>query len=233
MPTSDPPPPPKPAPETSRSRLTYAVACGAVVVIAYLGWKRSKIDTEAPPPAPTPSANASALPAVSIGAMPWATPRMKREQLRAKILTAILDDASVPLEPTTPPKEDEPEGDGGEHEHRNLTLGLPGVPAVNFPTEYMAEIYKTQLGPLTRKCFEAAREKKPDAGGAVTVRYVVVGAPGVGGIVEDATVDESTLDDDFEDCVHESVLTLSFDRAPDQGGWKEAGFVMEFGKDGG
>jgi hypothetical protein len=108
------------------------------------------------------------------------------------------------------------------------------VPAANFPTEYIADIYREQLGPMTRACFDAAKARRPDAGGMVLLRYVVVAAPNVGGIVEDATIDESTLDDpELEQCIHESVLTLTFDRAPDRGGWKEAGFAMKLEADGG
>jgi hypothetical protein len=187
------------------------LALGAVVVavIAAVEWKR-------------PLERAPAVPSAAPLDVP--TQRMRRETLRAKILTAILDEASAP-----PPKEKE--GEAGEH-RRVLTKALVGVPNVAFPPEYMARIEKAQLAPLARKCFEAARAKKPDAHGEITVRYVVVAAPSVGGVVEDATVDESTLDDDdLEECIHESALELTFDGARNEGGWKEASFTMSFGAD--
>lgn len=197
------------------------------------------------------SASASALASASTGVP---TPeRLRRDELRAKILEVLMSEGGVAEPPARPAlsvrsapsalsarpapsarsaPSAHPAGD--EREERDLTVGLTGVPAANFPTEYIAEIYRDQLGPMTRACFEAARARNPDAGGQVLVRYVVVAAPGVGGIVEDATVDESSLaDDELETCIHESVLTLTFDRAPDEGGWKEAGFVMALGADGG
>ena len=149
------------------------------------------------------------------------TQRMRRETLRTKILTAILDEASAP-----PPPAKEAPG-------RALTKALVGVPSVSFPTEYIAGIERGQLDVLTRKCLEAARAKKPDAQGEIRVRYVVLSAPNIGGVIEDATVDESSLDDDLEECIHESFLELTFDPAPRQGGWQEAGFEMAFGSDGG
>lgn len=204
------------------------------------------------------SASASALASASTGVP---TPeRLRRNELRAKILEVLMSEGGVAEPPARPAPtvgstpsagstsahsapsagstsantapSAHPAGD--EREERDLTVGLTGVPAANFPTEYIAEIYRDQLGPMTHACFEAARARNPDAGGQVLVRYVVVAAPGVGGIVEDATVDESSLaDDELETCIHESVLTLTFDRAPDEGGWKEAGFVMALGADGG
>jgi hypothetical protein len=194
---------------TSGSRLLLALGAVVVAVIAALEWKR--------PLERTPVVPSAAPPDVP-------TQRMRRETMRAKILTAILDEASAP-----PAKEKEAEE--GEH-RRVLTKALVGVPNVSFPAEYMARIEKGQLAPLARKCFGAARAKKPDAHGEITVRYVVVAAPNVGGVIEDATVDESTIgDDDLDECIHESALELTFDGAPNQGGWKEAGFTISFGSD--
>jgi hypothetical protein len=190
-----------------------AVVVAVIAVIAAVEWKR-------------PLERAPAVP--SAAALDVPTPRMRRETQRAKILTAILDEASAP-----PKKEEKKDEEKGEH-HRVLTKALVSVPNVSFPAEYMARIEKGQLAPLARKCFEAARAKGPDAHGEITVRYVVVAAPKVGGVVEDATVDESSIDDDdLEECIHESALELTFDGAPNEGGWKEAGFVMSFGADGG
>lgn len=189
----------------SGSRLLLALGGVVIGVIAVVEWKRPLERTP-----PVPSAAPLDVP----------TQRMLRETLRAKILTAILDEASAPPPPPVPT-----EGHG-----RVLTKALVGVPNVSFPAEYITRIEKGQLTPLIRHCFEAARAKKPDLHGEIRVRYVVVATPNVGGVIEDATVDESSIeDDDLEECIHESALELTFDGAPSQGGWKEATFAMSFG----
>lgn len=196
---------------SSGRRLAALLGVLIVAVVGFVLWKRPAEST------PSGSASASALPP------DLPTIRMRREMLRTKVLTAILDEASAP------PPRTEPERKG-----RSLTKALVGVPEVHFPDIYAAYVYAKLLAPLTRKCIQEAQARKPSAGasesGSVSVRYVVVSAPRLGAYVEDATVDESSLDDDdLEECIHEGALDLTFDPAPEQGGFEENAVVRPFG----
>lgn len=207
-------------------RLGVAIGALAVVgIVAWFGWGRG---------APGPDTRVDA----GGGVEDASAARARREEMRARIVRALTSDvasseassaAAASAAPVVAASAAPANANATEHAPRDLTRGLKGVPASNLPTAYIADIYKEQLGPLTRACYEAARSRNPDAGGTVMISYIVVGAPNVGGIIDDANVDESSLSDpEFETCIHESVLSLTFDRAPNEGGWKEAGFAMEF-----
>ena len=115
-------------------------------------------------------------------------------------------------------------------------LSAPGAPAEEAAAEapppepikrelpplerdYIQSVVSEDLLPIARECYESALEDEPELAGKLVVRFTIVGDPSVGGIVEDAVLDEtSTLrHPGLSECMTESTASLLFE-PPEDGG---------------
>jgi hypothetical protein len=76
-----------------------------------------------------------------------------------------------------------------------------------------------EIVPLLAECYEATLEQHPEAVGRVRVRFNIVGAEDVGGLVETAEIEEADESmsgyPDFDECLVQTILSLQF--APPEG----------------
>jgi hypothetical protein len=94
--------------------------------------------------------------------------------------------------------------------------------AAQLPTldrEYVREAIKEQLVPVAVDCYNTALQQDPKLGGKLVMNFTIIGVEEVGGVVEEADIDEeSTLDSEFvRECLRESLMTVTFEPPPDGG----------------
>jgi hypothetical protein len=124
---------------------------------------------------------------------------------------------------------------GREH---NLKPAAPGSAAPSqsaaallpsLDPSYVREAIKEQLVPVAVDCYNTALQQDPELGGKLILRFTIVGVEEIGGVVEEAEVDEeSTLDSEFvRECLRESVMDVTFEPPPD-GGRVEVSYPLTF-----
>jgi hypothetical protein len=91
---------------------------------------------------------------------------------------------------------------------------------------YIREVVRSDLFPMVRGCYEEMLTRK-DAGGTLVMSFKIVGDENIGGIVEEADVEnEGGLDDEkLTTCIRESTMSLAF-RPPPRGGWVTVKYPM-------
>jgi hypothetical protein len=100
--------------------------------------------------------------------------------------------------------------------------------------QYIKDRIQEDLVPVARECYESALEDDPELGGKLLMKFTIIGAEEVGGVVEDASIDElgSDLRNPFlEECMRESLMAVSFDEAPEDGGRVEVTYPFAFASD--
>lgn len=206
-----------------------AVAAGSFTVFAMFG--RSAIRGDSPIPASVDtSKNAkvapperSAVRAPSAEGAPamrgevrhavgTVVDRNLRETVRARLM--------VPLE-----------AEGVERDpHTGLTIpkGTNG-PSHNLSREYLQTRIREDFYPMAMACYETALAVEPALSGKVVVDFMIVGDPKVGGIVDQAKINERTTiaDTKMTDCLRESMLSMVF-APPDNNGWVTVTYPFEF-----
>lgn len=181
---------------------------------------------EAIPPSPPPSTNEVEQP-ISPRPEPSATTpepstaprnrnRMARDLKREQIWSAL--DRAHDLQPAAPGSAAPAEQDADR---------LP-----QLDPQYIRTAISEQLLPIVRECYDSALEDDPKLEGKLEVEFTIIGAEDIGGVVEDATIDEaSTLDSEFvRECVRESLMTVTFEPPPD-GGRLVVSFPVRFAPD--
>ena len=176
---------------------------------------RGSASTPAPPPAPAEAPVEVPAPATRDGdkAGPSKSQRMsrdlKREQIWSKLRDAHELDAPTPGSPA--PAKDQ----------------LEGLPQLD--PEYIQSAIREQLVPVAIECYESALEDDPELAGQLLVEFTIVGAEEVGGVVEDALIqDDSTLENAFvRECIRESVMAVSFE-PPEAGGQVKVVYPLNF-----
>src|SRR5579871_452447 len=98
-----------------------------------------------------------------------------------------------------------------------------------------------EMLPLLKECYDLARAKRPDLAGRLKLRFDIVGAPGLGGIVERAEVvhrpapdggaAEELADATLEEWVQASVESLTFP-PPSSNGRVTVSYPFVFATDG-
>jgi hypothetical protein len=126
------------------------------------------------------------------------------------------------------------EGQGFEVDpHTGLTLpaGSSG-PSHNLSKEYLQTRMREDFFPLARACYVSALAKAPTLRGQIVVDFMIVGDAKVGGIVDQAKInDRSTITDaEFTGCIRESMLSMVF-APPDDNGWITVTYPFKFSPD--
>jgi hypothetical protein len=124
----------------------------------------------------------------------------------------------------------------------NLKPAAPGSAAPSssaaslLPTldrNYVREAIRKQLVPVAEDCYNTVLTKHDaKAGGELIMKFTIIGVDEVGGVVEEAAIDEaSTFDNEFmRECMRESVMTVTFPPPPD-GGRVEVRYPFTFSAD--
>ena len=91
-------------------------------------------------------------------------------------------------------------------------------PTGTLPKEYIRETVLDEAFPLVKECYDNLLEKDPDAVGRVVLQFAIMGDESVGGIVDEVKFSEDSelQDEDFRECVAQSMMSTVFD--PPQGG---------------
>lgn len=128
---------------------------------------------------------------------------------------------------------------GREH---NLKPAAPGSAAPSpsaasllpsLDPKYIRETIKDQLVPVMVDCYNTVLTTEDDqAGGKLIMNFTIVGVEEVGGVVEEAEIDEaSTLQNEFmRECLRESLMAVTFEPPPD-GGRVQVSYPLTFSPD--
>jgi hypothetical protein len=130
----------------------------------------------------------------------------KREELRRQLLAAIAAaqdeaDAAAP-------------GGGGAPA---VGRGQRETNDVNEFGRFVTQAVNESFVPMAQECANELRGRRPDAGGAATVAFKLLGDDKVGGVVDSAEIvrAKSTIDDvAFATCIRESLYGVYFDPPP-------------------
>jgi len=81
---------------------------------------------------------------------------------------------------------------------------------------YIQRRVREDLFPIARSCYGDALKRDPKVAGKLVVSFRIIGDRTVGGVVDDAKLtDETTIaDPEFQTCVRESMMAVSFDAPP-------------------
>jgi hypothetical protein len=95
-----------------------------------------------------------------------------------------------------------------------LAVGDGGDPQVD--PKYIQQRVHEDLFPIARACYGDALKRDPKTSGKLVVSFRIIGDHKVGGVVDDAKLtDETTITDpEFQTCVRESMMAVSFDAPP-------------------
>jgi hypothetical protein len=181
------------------------VAVGAAWLLFGDEAPRETVAAAAPTPAPLRGATRAGAPTPDapppVRARPVSPPtrspeaRAERDAVRARIQGAL---ARSDADGAARPSDDEPAG--------------------NLSKEYIRDTIREDLVPLVRECYDDLLQRDDAAEGRVVMQFDIVGDESVGGIVDDVVLTDATdlHEDDFSECVRESMASVIFD--PPEGG---------------
>lgn len=106
-------------------------------------------------------------------------------------------------------------------------------PKGRYDPKYIQKHVREDMFPLMRECYEEALSRRPKLGGKLILTFTIAGDPSVGGIVEEADFaeDSSIQDEEMRTCVRESLMTLTFEKPPEGGGYVTVRYPIEFSAD--
>jgi hypothetical protein len=99
--------------------------------------------------------------------------------------------------------------------------------------EYIQARIREDLLPVAVECYESALSDDPELAGELAMDFAILGDPDVGGVVDEASIDQekSTLANEFvRECVRESLMAVNFDAPPD-GGRVDVSYSFKFSPD--
>lgn len=145
-------------------------------------------------------------------------------QERADVQRRLAQALSAPSAAERP--DDAPEQPSDEPEQ----VAQYELPALD--RDYIQSVVTEDLVPIAKECYESALADDPELGGKMVVRFSIVGDPSVGGIVEDAVLDESSTlrHPALSECMTESTASLLFD-PPEDGGSITVSYPFVFSND--
>jgi hypothetical protein len=90
---------------------------------------------------------------------------------------------------------------------------------VHVDPKYIQARVREDLFPLAKNCYADALKRDPKTSGRLELSFRIIGDHKVGGVVDDAKVtDQTTITDaEFQTCVRESMMSVSFDAPPNDG----------------
>jgi hypothetical protein len=137
--------------------------------------------------------------------------RKRRDEVRAKLLPA-LGAIRWELDP-----------------HTGFSVPAGVGPTRNLTKDYIEERIHNDFFPLARACYESALVRLPGLRGRLAIDFLILGDAKVGGIVEQAKIDETSeiTDPEFATCMRESMLSMVFD-APENDGWVSVTYPIVF-----
>jgi hypothetical protein len=99
------------------------------------------------------------------------------------------------------------------------TIPDPDAGGTKVDPAYIQKRVREDLFPLAKGCYVTALEKKPRLAGKLAVYFKVIGDRKVGGVVDEVKIlGDTTLDDaEMQDCVRQSMMSVTFDAPPDDG----------------
>jgi len=92
-------------------------------------------------------------------------------------------------------------------------------PVATLDKEYVRSRVK-EIVPLIKECYEMALYERAETSGKLTVRFVVSGEPGVGGVIEESEIVESEgipEGTSLGECVRETMYAMEFEAPPGGG----------------
>jgi len=104
---------------------------------------------------------------------------------------------------------------------------MPQIPDLDggskVDPEYLRSVMHSDFFPLAKDCYVTALEKKPRLAGRIVMHFEILGDRHVGGVVNEAKfLDGTTIDDpEFQTCVRESMMSVSFAAPPEDGSLPE------------
>jgi hypothetical protein len=129
-----------------------------------------------------------------------------REEVRRKIMEAfVARNGATDPPPTQPLTQWEP---------------MPVKPDGKIDGSYIQERVRDDFFPMGKQCYEELLARDPKAGGKIVVNMTIVGDEKVGGVVDEATIDDKTTtlkDEKLATCFRESMMSMAF-RPPPHGG---------------
>src|SRR6185436_3500755 len=104
--------------------------------------------------------------------------------------------------------------------------------STRLPREYIQARIRQDFFPLAISCYESALARSPNLRGRIVVDFMIVGDAKVGGIVDQAEIDEKSdiEDPEFRTCLRESMLSMVFE-APENDGWLTVTYPFVFEPD--
>ena len=100
--------------------------------------------------------------------------------------------------------------------------------------QYLDRVIRSDFFPLGKQCYQNALEKSPELEGSVSVSFNIVGDAKTGGVVEHAEILDGgapnplARDEEFLTCLHESLLSITFDAPPGNRKEVTVGIPMTF-----
>jgi hypothetical protein len=117
--------------------------------------------------------------------------------------------------------------------HTGLVIpaGADG-PSHNLSREYLQTRIREDFYPLAMACYQNALAVNPALRGQIVVDFMIVGDSKVGGIVDQAKINDRTdiADAEFTECMRESMLSMVF-APPDKNGWVTVTYPFQFSPD--
>jgi hypothetical protein len=91
--------------------------------------------------------------------------------------------------------------------------------STNVDPDYLRGVMHSDFFPLAKDCYLTALGHNPRLAGRIELHFQIIGDRKVGGVVDEAKFLEGTTIDDreFQTCVRESMLSVSFAAPPDDG----------------
>jgi hypothetical protein len=94
-----------------------------------------------------------------------------------------------------------------------------GLGTAQVDPGYIQKRVREDLFPLAKDCYADALKRDPTVAGTLAVFFRIIGDHKVGGVIDEARMTEDTTiaDPEFQTCVRESLMSVSFDAPPDDG----------------
>jgi hypothetical protein len=142
--------------------------------------------------------------------------RAHADQMRRQ-LHAIFADAGARV--IAPAPSAEPEASATPEAPTMPVLGFSDAGKPKIDPSYIQQRVREDLFPLAKGCYNDALKRDPTTAGKLVIFFRILGDRKVGGVVDEAKMmDDTTITDpEFQTCVRESMMSVSFAAPPNDG----------------